>query len=57
MFVVFEISRPLQAMPGLYRTEKMIRIWWMCFALSIHRGRLDELVWDAEHGLASWKYS
>lgn len=45
MFLVFEISKPFQVWPGLYRSNiTTARVWWLWFALSLHPGRYDEML-------------
>ena len=55
MFMVFEISRPIVWKPYVYRSElTKLRLVWLCFALSFHKIRFDELMDLAAAGIAVW---
>jgi len=37
MTIIFEISRPFQPRPGLFKSRHMYRAWWLWFAVGLLR--------------------
>ena len=50
MYFTFEISRPFQRRPRLYRSKITIRFTWLYFALGWHPIREDEMISGANRG-------
>ena len=56
MFFTIEISRPVQWLPGFYRSKGIttFRVWWLFFSVSFHPMRYDEMIDLASSGVAKW---
>lgn len=56
MFITIEISRPIQWFPGWWRCKGIttFRIWWLCFSISFHPMRWDEMIELASNGEVRW---
>jgi hypothetical protein len=56
MFFTFEISRPIQWLPGWWRCKGIttLRVWWLFFSVSLHPMRYDEMISLAGEGTAVW---
>jgi hypothetical protein len=55
MFIVFEISRPVQWKPHTFKSGLTIfSVCWLLFRISIHPIRYDEMIELAMNGNAIW---
>jgi hypothetical protein len=41
---VLDISLPWQWKPGFIRSDMCVRVWWLCFAASVHNRGDAELI-------------
>ena len=56
MTIVLEINRPFQIRPGVYRSSvTVIRVWWLWFAVTVYKMRLDEFLSNAMDGKYGWE--
>lgn len=57
MTILFEISRPLQWRPGIYRSDVALRIWWLWFAICFWPMRQDEMLNEVAKGKIRFEYT